>query len=212
MVALSFTDLVAVAALVLVSNGAVWAVTASQVRGIDEKLSALSARVTTLENLGPQRIRDQITAMRDDLRKTSDAVEALEKRLVDFDGGTWKSSDANWDCLVSALTGCLSLIQSRLDWHLGWLQRVSDPRPGEKIRPGDLVHAEAKLQTPFSRHLHELELCSPNDATIKVSAIALSGGVGDANSLGRLRDLAQERKDLEPYWKLLAARLDDGTL
>lgn len=198
-------------AVILASNAGIWAVLSSRLERLDEKSDELRTRIDSLDGATLVLLEKRVESLEKELSKVIGLIDELRtvdsagsKRLEKLERQGCHASRSSWSLLVGAVSDCFSVVQSRLDWHLGWFQRVSeavDLPHSEGLKDGDV-----KLQRRLTPRLYELDLCS-GSAPRENAAQSLADAAGDHVSLGRLRELTPDFPELLRVTERLSARL-----
>jgi len=211
-VRLSVGDLVAMISLVLVSNAAIWFFLEARISKVESANSTQRIRMNDFEN-GPQRqlaarveaitgmvdsVEVGISTLRSELSALQESLSIVETSLRPE---TWKS-------YVDTVRDCFDAIESRLEWHLAWLDRLSDGSDSIIVR-SRAIKADRDLRNDLLPRLHELGLYSPDGFLRLVSAQSLADGTGDHTSLKRILDASRQYPDLASYHTRLLRRLSE---
>lgn len=203
------------AAIILVSNAGMWTIFHDRIQKLEGKVDDLRMRMNQLDTSTRVLLERRVSAVEQELAATRSSLQQLKvddssrskqlKRLAQNGNQIYAVS---WSLLVAAVSDCFSAIQSRLEWHLSWLERLSD-NVGLVHRDG-LKAGDVKHRLRLTPRMYEVELCSESGPR-RAAAQSLADAAGDHVTLVRLQGMAGVYPELLPPCERLVARLAESS-
>lgn len=207
-------DWIGAAALVLTSNGIVWMIMQERLNSAQGAQEALRVRISGLEGLVKQEHAKRLSSVESgqaDVRRDVASLvadkDSVVERVASLESRVARPSTASWDVFVGSVSDCISVMRSRMEWHLGWLERLS--REVSLDRAAELTASDMRLSAMLIPRQSEIDICTPS-RKFKSAVQFLVDGEGDQVSLERMRLLFQDDQEFRVALDRLAARLAES--